>query len=171
MAKRSFSVHRLTFTAMLFAAALVLSFFEGILPLAGVLPPGVKPGLSNIVTMYCLFFLGAPSAFTVALLKGFFVFLTRGATAGLLSTAGGLFSVLMMLLILRLLPSFSKYTVSLIGAVCHNIGQLVVTRFLFGNAMVYGYLPILLISGVVMGLVTGIILRAIYPALQRIPLK
>lgn len=168
MAQKKISIRRLTFTAMLFAVALVLSFFESALPLSGILPPGVKPGLSNIVTMYCLFFVGAPSAFTLALLKGFFVFLTRGATAGLLSTAGGLFSVLAMLLFLRLLPAFSRYTVSVVGAVCHNIAQIFVTRLLFGNTMVYGYLPILLLSGVAMGLVTGVILRAVYPALSRI---
>lgn len=53
------------------------------------LPPGVKPGLANIVVMYALFFLGRGQALTLVLLKSFFAMLTRGPSAGALSLAGG----------------------------------------------------------------------------------
>ena len=43
--------------------------------------PGVKLGLANVVVMYALFFLGRGSAFTLVLLKSFFVLLTRGAVS------------------------------------------------------------------------------------------
>ena len=78
---------------LLFALSVVLSFLEGTLtPLLG-LPPGVKLGLANVVVMYALFFLGRGSAFTLVLLKSFFVLLTRGAMAGALSLGGGLLSL------------------------------------------------------------------------------
>ena len=79
--------------ALLFAAAMALSWLEGLLP-AFVPVPGIKLGLSNVVTMYTLFFVGWPSAVVLAVLKGGFEMLTRGLTAGLLSAAGGLLSVL-----------------------------------------------------------------------------
>ena len=52
---------------LLFAVAVVLSYIEGMVTIPG-LPPGIKLGLSNIVTMYCVFFLGVPSAYTLAIL-------------------------------------------------------------------------------------------------------
>ena len=61
------------FLGLMFALAMALSLLESMIPALPMLPPGVKLGLSNIVTMYCLFFLGARSAFTVAALKSCFV--------------------------------------------------------------------------------------------------
>ena len=82
--------HRLTLTALFLAMALVLSYVENLLPALPFLPPGVKLGLSHVVIMYCLFFVGAPSAFWIALLKSLFVLLTRGMIAALLSLSGGI---------------------------------------------------------------------------------
>ena len=48
---------RICFMGLMFAAAVTLSYLEGLVSVPG-LPPGVKLGLSNIVTMYCVFFLG-----------------------------------------------------------------------------------------------------------------
>ena len=82
---RNEKTRRVALMGLLFALSVVLSFLEGTLtPLLG-LPPGVKLGLANVVVMYALFFLGRGSAFTLVLLKSFFVLLTRGAMAGALS--------------------------------------------------------------------------------------
>ena len=69
-------------TGLLAALALALSFLEGLLPPLPFLPPGAKLGLSNIVTMYAAGTLGLPYAVFLALLKGGFALLTRGAVAG-----------------------------------------------------------------------------------------
>lgn len=90
---RNEKTRRVALMGLLFALSVVLSFLEGTLtPLLG-LPPGVKLGLANVVVMYALFFLGRGSAFTLVLLKSFFVLLTRGAMAGALSLGGGLLSL------------------------------------------------------------------------------
>lgn len=70
-------------SALMFAAAIVLSIVENMLPPIVVAVPGVKFGLSNIAVMYALFFLGKKQAYTIAILKGLFAFITR--LAGLLS--------------------------------------------------------------------------------------
>lgn len=73
---RNEKTRRVALMGLLFALSVVLSFLEGTLtPLLG-LPPGVKLGLANVVVMYALFFLGRGSAFTLVLLKSFFVLLT-----------------------------------------------------------------------------------------------
>ena len=86
------------FTGMLFALAMVLAWLESLLaPVLG-LPPGVKPGLANVVVMYALFFASPWQALLLVLLKAGFGLLTRGGVAGLLSLAGGLLSLGVMLL-------------------------------------------------------------------------
>jgi heptaprenyl diphosphate synthase len=92
---------RAAFTGMLLALAAALSFLEGLLPVTAMLPPGVRLGLSNIVTMYALFFLGKKEALAVAAGKSLFVLLTRAPVAALLSFCGGVLSILVMLAVLR----------------------------------------------------------------------
>ena len=96
---RSARVRQTVLMGLMFALAMVLSYVESMITVPG-LPPGVKLGLSNIVTMYCVFFLGWKQAYTLAVLKGFFALLTRGFTAACMSTAGGLVSVTVMLLLI-----------------------------------------------------------------------
>ena len=76
---------RIALSGLLFALTMALSFAESaIAPMLGLMP-GVKIGLANIVVMYALFFMGAKQALSLALLKSFFVMLTRGVVAGFLS--------------------------------------------------------------------------------------
>ncbi len=160
---------KITTMGLLFALAMVLSFVENtIVPFFG-LPPGVKLGLSNIVVMYCMVYMGGGSAMQLALLKGFFGFLTRGATGGFLATMGGVFSVIIMFVMQKTLgDKINYYTLSVFGSLFHNIGQLTGVSLIFGSAFAMGYFPILGVSAVAMGLVTGAILKVVIPALKRI---
>lgn len=169
MNRRYNKTRKTTTMGLLFALAMVLSFVEGtIVPFFG-LPPGVKLGLSNIVVMYCMVYLGGGSAFQLALLKGFFGFLTRGATGGFLATMGGVFSVAVMFVLQKLFgDKVNYYTLSVFGALFHNVGQLVGVSFIFGSAFAMGYFPVLAISAIPMGIVTGAILKVVIPALKRL---
>ncbi|WRS27929.1 Gx transporter family protein [Oscillospiraceae bacterium MB08-C2-2] len=151
---------------LLFALAVALSVLEGTIPFP---VPGVRPGLSNVVVMFCVFVLGAGYAVLLALLKAGFVLLTRGITGALLSLMGGLLSVGLMCLLARMrrhVPSLSA--VSMIGAVAHNIGQLMGASFLLHSTYVWAYLPVLLVSGVAMGMITALLYKAASPALKKI---
>lgn len=158
---------RVTLTGVLFALAIGLSFLENMVaPLLG-LPPGVKLGLANVVVMYALYFLSGYEALILVVLKAGFSMLTRGATAGLLSLAGGLVSLGIMLLLTRVLAKkASVLVVSIAGALGHNLGQFAVVWLLLGPSFVV-YAPVLLISGVVVGSLTAGLLRALLPALQK----
>lgn len=152
---------------MLLCLAIVLSFVEGMIPPLPALPPGVKLGLSNIVVIYCLFFLNGKSACGVAVLKSLFVLLIRGVSAGFLSLCGGLLSVIVMLIAIR--PKKLSYLIlSILGAVSHNVGQIAAASILFKSATVFYYLPILIVSGVLMGSVTAALMKVLLPALKRI---
>ncbi|MDL2219291.1 Gx transporter family protein [Ruminococcaceae bacterium OttesenSCG-928-O06] len=157
---------RVALTGMLFALALLFSYLESFLtPLLG-LPPGVKIGLANTVVLYALLFLPRRYALLLVLLKAGFAFITRGAVAAALSAAGGLLSLVVMVLLLLPKKKVGLLVLSVAGALFHNMGQLVVVRVLFGHFSLY-YAPVLVVSGVVMGCLTGLLLRALLPALQR----
>lgn len=166
---RKTNTFNIALMGLLFALSLVLTYVEYLIPLPAVLPPGVKLGLSNIVTMYCLFFLGRRSAFTIVFLKSGFVFLIRGFTAFLMSLSGGLLSTLVMMALLMLTSANLSYLViSDAGAITHNIGQIIIASFLLGTGLVIAYLPILLVSGVIMGSITGTILKVVMPAFNAV---
>lgn len=166
---RSQKTKRVALLGMLFALALALSFLENtVTPLLG-LPPGVKPGLSNIVVMYALLFLDWKSAVALAVLKSGFVLLVQGAMAGALSLAGGLCSVLVMALVAALPWKATLFILSVCGALAHNFGQLLMVNLLLTRSVyTFYYAPVLLVSALVMGSLTAVSLNAVLPALGKL---
>ena len=154
-------------SGMLFALAMTLSFVESsIAPILG-LAPGVKIGLANVVVMYALFFMGFSWAFSIAVLKALFVLLTRGVVAGALSLSGGLLSLAVMWAIYKLPCKPTFFIVSVCGALSHNIGQLIAVSFIMQNKFALAMAPMLILSGLGMGLITSSSLNAILPSLKR----
>lgn len=141
---------------MLVAVAFVLSYIEAMLPLnLGV--PGIKAGLSNIVTVFSLYYFSPDMALGIAITRIVLCGLTFGSMSGLLySLAGGMLSFTVMI-ILKKTGKFSVYGVSMAGGVFHNIGQILVAIAVLQNKMVAYYLPFLLVAGVIAGVVVGIL--------------
>ncbi len=149
---------------LMLAVIMALSFIEHMLPPLPLLPPSLKLGLSNVVTMYCIFFLGYKEATTLAVLKSGFVLLTRGPVAGILSISGGLISIATIILLLFLFKSKLSYvTASIFGAIMHNVGQIIAVSYIMGTNMIFYYLPILIVSGIIMGILTGTMLKILMP--------
>lgn len=159
--------YRIALTGLLGACAVALSYLESLLPTAAFLPPGAKPGFSNLANMFAASLLGPLPAFGIALLKAGFAALTRGGTAGLMSLCGGIFSTAVMLLLFKKDRRLGFVGIGVISAVCHNLGQLCVAAALVGNLSVLAYLPALLLFGAVAGTLTGLVCRAVLPALRR----
>lgn len=153
--------------ALLFACAVVLSLLEGMLPpIPGLY--GIRLGLSNVAVMAVLFTVGKGYGFGVAVLKAGFVFLVRGAAAGLLSLAGGILSVGVMALLLALSRNrASCLALSVSGGVAHNLGQLAAVTLLYSQPALLSLTPILLIAGAVAGSATAVLLRILSGYLSR----
>ena len=169
ISKRTIS---LTITAMMFALIMVFSVLESTLtPLLG-LPPGIRLGLTNIVVMYSLFFMNKPTAFMLVILKSAFVLTTRGGIAGFLSLSGGVLAfAVMVLLIIIFKDNISILILSIAGAIAHNIGQLMIASLLLHQNLILVYLPVLLVSGVIVGSITGSLLRITLPLLRKIAIN
>lgn len=161
--------YRIALVAILCGLALCLGFLESLIPPIPFLPPGAKLGCSNIITMFAAGSLGLPSALLIAALKGGFAFITRGATAGIMSLSGGILSAAAMYLLMK----YARKMLGLIGisvicALCHNAGQLLAAVFITDTASIVYYAPALALFGIATGTVTGIVLRAVIPALEKI---
>ena len=154
---------------ILAAQALALSFLENLIPAVPGLPPGAKPGLANIVTMFTADTFGLSDALVITLIKAVFAFVTRGATAFFMSLSGGILSTLVMCALMK----FPKKPVGILAiavfsALAHNAGQLAAAMFISGTPMLsLGYGPALAVFGIVTGLLTGTILKLVMPALQK----
>ncbi|MBP3729831.1 MAG: Gx transporter family protein [Lachnospiraceae bacterium] len=147
---------RLTVDAMLTALALGVYFLEAWLP--PMVPiPGVRLGLTNIVTLFALYRLGPRDGALVLLCRILLATFFGGQAVSLLfSLCGGLLAFLSMLLIKPLLGPKQIWVCSIIGALAHNTGQLFAAWLILKQAAVFSYLPVLIISAILTGLFTGI---------------
>ncbi|MDL2248923.1 Gx transporter family protein, partial [Tyzzerella sp. OttesenSCG-928-J15] len=129
----------------------------------------IRLGLSNIVIMYSLFYMGRKDALLLAVTKSVFVLLTRGFMAGILSFCGGALSLgLMVLLLIIFKEKISYLLLSIFGAIGHNIGQIVMAAILLKNYYFLYYLPVMVVSGILCGILTGVLLKYTMPYLKMI---
>ena len=157
---------KLTVLALSVALAMILSFIESQIP-AFVPIPGVKIGLANIVVVFALYKLGWKEAVGISLLRVFLVSVLFGHAASFFySFAGAVFSFCGMAL-LKKTCLFSHIAVSVAGGVLHNAGQILMACILLETNIITYYLPILILSGTLAGIVIGLLASVM---VSRIPL-
>jgi heptaprenyl diphosphate synthase len=149
------NTRRLAEIALVISFALILSFIESRIP-AFVAIPGVKVGLANIAVIFMLYKFGIKEAITVSLIRVIIVSVLFGSFVSLLySIAGAVLSFAVMLLLKYLTP-LKEVTVSVAGGIMHNVGQIIVASIMLETNVVVYYLPFLILSGTVAGIVVGI---------------
>ncbi|MGB8453044.1 MAG: Gx transporter family protein [Anaerocolumna sp.] len=147
---------RVAFYGMFVALAFVFSYIEVQIPFSvGI--PGVKLGLANIVVLTALYTMGVKEAFVISCIRIVLVGFTFGTMFNIFySLAGGLLSWLIMC-ICKKVKVFSIIGVSIAGGISHNIGQIVVAAIALQTKSIGFYLPVLLISGTITGLLIGLL--------------
>lgn len=136
------------------AGAILLGYVESLIPVLFFVP-GMKLGLANLAIVLALYFFGPKDAAAVQIVRIVVVgFLFGNLFSIAFSLAGGLLSLGVMCLAKRY-GGFTVYGVSVAGGVAHNIGQICVAAVLVENVKIIYYLPVLLISGLVTGLLIG----------------
>ena len=147
---------RLTQLAIAVTFAIVLSFIESQIP-AFVAIPGVKVGLANIAVIFMLYKFGVKEAIVVSLVRIILISILFGqAVSFFYSISGAVLSFTVMLLIKKLTP-LSEVVVSVVGGIMHNVGQIIAASILLETNVVVYYLPFLLVSGTVAGIVVGVV--------------
>ena len=156
MAEKRIGTKALTTCALLTALALVFSYIEFLLPMnLGI--PGVKLGFANLVVVMALYYLGPKYALYINIARICLAALLFGSFfSALYALAGGLVSLGAMVL-LRRTDKFSLTAVSAAGGVLHNLAQLAVAAAITKTSGIFGYFPVLLISGALAGIFNGIV--------------
>lgn len=147
---------RITRLSLLTAVSLILFTVEAQIP-PPVPVPGVKLGLANIITVYTAFRFGLPEALMVLLVRVVLGSIVTGSVSAIIfSLSGGLLCWLIMIPLRRILTPQQIWVCGVIGAVFHNIGQTLACIAVYNTTAVVVYLPVLLLSGIVTGLFTGL---------------
>lgn len=138
--------------------AILISLLESFIPIP-VPVPGVKLGLANIITLIAVVFLRPRDVLLVVTIRCIVVaLLTRGVMMLAFSLSGGILSALVMIFLYKKLSNhFSIKGISVAGAIVHNTAQISVAGFLLAESVILLYLPVLLISAVITGFITGTI--------------
>ena len=159
--------NKITLFALLCAAALVIQYFETMIPVFSVVPGG-KLGLANVVTMVVFCTMGVKTALMFGTARCLLTaVLLTGPVACIYSLAGTILSVLSMALAEKLLRTHvSEVGLSIIGAVFFNVGQIVVCSIFLESLLVFRYLPALLAVSSFSGGITGYIAQKIKPYLK-----
>ena len=155
-------VQKIALLGVLTAAAIVIAIIESFIPSIGI--PGVKLGLANIVILIILYELVIVEAILVNLLRVIVVSLIRGTFLSmgfLMSLTGAAFSLGIMILFYLLIKKFSIIGVSVIGALFHVFGQILIAMIFLGTAYIVLYLPMIAISAIITGVFVGIMAKLI----------
>jgi heptaprenyl diphosphate synthase len=162
---RSPNSNRITRLAALTAVGMILGYLESfiVIPIA---VPGIRLGLSNIITLITLYLEGPLAAFAVTGSRVLLSALLFGSPVSFLYSISGAVLALAGMYLMRS-AGFSIYGVSVSGAVLHNMAQLIVACFLVGSGYVFVYIPVLLFAGTLAGLVVGFLANILIQRLKR----
>lgn len=162
MWRSSMSIRKIALLGILTSAAIVIGIIESFIPSVGI--PGVKLGLANIVVLIVLYEIGVWEALVVNLGRVFMVGLLRGTLVSmgfLMSLAGALMSLGIMILFYLVIKKFSVIGVSVIGSVFHVTGQILVAMAFLGTAYIVYYLPFIALSAIITGVFVGIVAKLV----------
>ena len=139
----------------LFAAvAIIFGYVESLVPVfAGI--PGIKLGLANLSVLFILDKYSFREAALVSVARIIVIgFIFGNLFSILYSLAGAALSLSVMTVLLKR-TDLNLISVSVAGGVTHNIGQLIVAALIVHSMSIFYYLPVLMISGIVTGLLIG----------------
>ncbi len=149
-------IRKLTLLALFTAIALTIFMVEAqIPPLVPI--PGVKLGLSNIVTVFLVFAVGSREGAMVLTARIFLGAVFAGNFSTIFySAAGGLLSILVTVGLKQILTGKQLWVTGCLGAVAHSVGQMAAAILIAATPGLIVYLPVMVAISVVTGLFTGL---------------
>lgn len=157
-----------TTIGILTSISVVISIIESYFDFIGNIIPGLKLGLANIVILYALYKYNFKTAIGISLMRVFIVALIRTGFSinFFFSLVGAIFSIIAMWLVKK--TKLSVIGVSIIGSICHSIGQVLVGIIILDNYNVLYYLPYLLLFSVPTGILIGIMTKKLLKYTEKI---
>ena len=150
--------------ASLVAIGCVLQISESLIPHP---VPGVRLGLANMITLLALVQLGFKSALEISVLRTVISSLVMGTfltPTFILSFSGAITSTIVMWAFWWVSYRLPKYGfglvgISVLGSIIHNITQIIMAYYLLiKHPSIFYFLPWLMLSSVIMGWLTGLVM-------------
>ena len=147
---------KLTTLSMLTAIALTIFMVEAqIPPLTPV--PGIKMGLSNIITVFIVFAIGPKEAAAVLFVRIFLGAVFAGNFSTIFySGAGGACAIGVTILLKKILTEKQLWVAGCLGAIAHSVGQMAMAVAISGTPSLAIYLPVMIVISIITGLFTGL---------------
>ncbi len=119
--------------------------------------PGIKLGLSNIVTVYAVFVLGPKKAAAILFCRVFLGAVFSGQMSTILySGAGGALAILVTIFSRKILTKKQIWIAGVLGAIAHSVGQMAVAIGVTLTPGLIAYLPVMILIGIFTGAFTGL---------------
>ncbi len=145
--------------------ALICTYLEGFISLPFV-TPGIKLGLVNIVILVVMYSPGVKAAFAVSITRVLLVGLLFGNGFTILYSLSGALCALFIMAFSQKTNCFSEIGISILGAVGHNIGQLLVAMAVLNTVNVVYYFVVLLVAAIITGTSIGVLAKKIIPRIK-----
>ena len=146
------NTRKITKMAAFVSVAVMLGYVESLFP---PIAAGVKLGLSNIVVITVLYTQGNKETWVVSLLKVLLCMMLFGSMTSFVYSLSGAVLSLAVMILAKKSKLFSMIAVSGLGGLCHNMAQLLCACLLMGKGVLF-YIPMLCVSGIVCGALTGV---------------
>ncbi len=160
-------IKRVAFLGLTIALAMIMSYIESLFPLNFAVP-GIKMGLANIVIIFVLYKFSFADACIVSIVRVFLVSLLFGNVMAMAYSIAGAALSLLVMYILKKTEKFSVVGVSITGAIMHNVGQIIMAIIIMGTEQIAYYLPALAVSGIVSGILIGIVASLVINRIKKI---
>lgn len=156
------------FSRLTLLTALSLILFTAEMALPAPIPvPGAKLGLANVITVWALYHCTARETLLVLLARILLGALFSGNAGALIfSLSGGLLCLAGTLPLRHVISERRLWLCSAAGGMLHNAGQLAAAVIMTNTTELLSYLPFLMLSGIVCGMLTGQIAQQISARLR-----
>lgn len=150
------SIKRMASIAAFTAIALTIFMLEAQIPVV-LAVPGIKLGLSNIITLAAVYILSKKDAGIILALRVVLGSVFAGnPMIFLYSAAGGLAGFAMVCIMTSFLSEKQIWAAGIVSAIAHNAAQIIVAALIMNSPALFWYLPWLVIAAVVTGAMTGL---------------
>jgi heptaprenyl diphosphate synthase len=148
-------IQKLTRISMLLALGVLLNYAEVVLLPTALIAPGVKLGIANTVGLIVLYYEDDQTYFFFGFLRVLMTSLFTGFGFNFFIALAGWFLASIIVIGVRRFNQLSIFGLSMVSAVGHGLGQILMVAWLYQSIYMVNYLPILIITGVAAGLVVA----------------
>ncbi len=156
------SINKMVNLSLFISIAIVLSIFESFLPFTYIVP-GLKLGLSNIILILILPYYSFLELLLFQVVKVTITSFILGLlSVYLFSLSGALCALIVIYITYKIFrDKVTRESLSVLGAIFHNVGQLFFSIFYLSALGLLYYLPFMVFAASCTGLINGFIISKI----------